>query len=246
MSHVSPLGSVNVSKTHRGGALAIWNTIPWQVFPAHVGGPNVQFTVPFKWGRGRARQRFPRRRRVALTLRSLAFRRRTSELEHASLRAGVRVELQRVVVSPMNVETTRHTHQRGWTIRPALVWLCLRLGEVPPESSTLPRLSIECSTPEPPLGGTSIRRCQCSVTIDTQYPVRFLGADARAVGGGPAGAPRPRPCPCASASCATTSPNASARAVIRSVVPRRIALLAKALTNSFDKHIRRPGTRLFP
>src|SRR5687767_13005155 len=43
-----------------------------------------------------------------------------------------------------------------------------------------------------PRGGTIIRRCQCSVTTDTQVPVRSLGAPARPVGGGPPARP-PRP-----------------------------------------------------
>ena len=103
----------------------------------------VQLTGPlWNWAAAARTRRFPRRHRVALKLRSLACSWRTSELEHASLRAGVRVELQSVVVSPVNVETAGHTHQRRWTIRPALVWLCLRLGEVP-RVSNLPRLSTE-------------------------------------------------------------------------------------------------------
>src|SRR5688572_26522692 len=45
-----------------------------------------------------------------------------------------------------------------------------------------------------PRGGTIIRRCQCSVTTETQVPVRSLGAPARPVGGGPPPARPPRPC----------------------------------------------------
>src|SRR5688572_14259112 len=44
-----------------------------------------------------------------------------------------------------------------------------------------------------PRGGTIIRRCQCSVTTDTQVPVRSFGAPARPLGGGPPARP-PRPC----------------------------------------------------
>src|SRR5687768_14034097 len=43
-----------------------------------------------------------------------------------------------------------------------------------------------------PRGGTIIRRCQCSVTTDTQVPVRSLGAPPRPVGGGPPPARPPR------------------------------------------------------
>src|SRR5687767_1254869 len=43
-----------------------------------------------------------------------------------------------------------------------------------------------------PRGGTIMRRCQCSVTTETQVPVRSLGAPGRPVGGGPPARP-PRP-----------------------------------------------------
>jgi hypothetical protein len=38
----------------------------------------------------------------------------------------------------------------------------------------------------------TIRQRQSSVTTDTHVPVKSTGAPARAVGGGPGGAPRPR------------------------------------------------------
>ena len=59
-----------------------------------------------------------------------------------------------------------------------------------------------------PLGGTSIRRCQCSATTETQYPVKSFSAAARPVAAGPA--PRPGPWARATAGTARATHNASA------------------------------------
>src|ERR1700686_3483384 len=45
--------------------------------------------------------------------------------------------------------------------------------------------------PKSPLGAASMRTCQSSVMTAVQYPVRSIGADAFAVGGGPPRPPRP-------------------------------------------------------
>src|SRR5918996_4040126 len=61
-----------------------------------------------------------------------------------------------------------------------------------------------------PRGGTIIRRCQCSVTTDTQVPVKSLGAPARPVGGGPPARP---PRPWAASSPAATATISAANSV---------------------------------
>src|SRR5688572_9931215 len=78
-----------------------------------------------------------------------------------------------------------------------------------------------------PRGGTIIRRCQCSVTTDTQVPVRSLGAPARPVGGGPpARPPRPwaarSPAPVASISAANRG--SQARRMLLDPAPPREAV----------------------
>src|SRR5688572_26173302 len=62
-----------------------------------------------------------------------------------------------------------------------------------------------------PRGGTIMRRCQCSVTTETQVPVRSLGAAARPVGGGPPPARPPRPWADATPEAAMTTMSAAER-----------------------------------
>src|SRR5688500_11195460 len=88
--------------------------------------------------------------------------------------------------------------------------------------------------------------------IETQCPVRSTGADALAVGGGPAAPRPPRPwgaCACNDAQATSTAPATSHHPRVRVAVtpmrrPRALLLCREALVDGLDEHVRRPRPRI--
>ena len=68
---------------------------------------------------------------VALPLGRGAWRRRTTEMQQAGLRARIGVDSQRVVILPVDVQSARHAHDRGGTVRLALIAGRLIRGRIP-------------------------------------------------------------------------------------------------------------------
>ena len=91
-------------------------------------------------------------------------------MQQARLRAGVHVDLQRVVVRPGDVEATGHSHAAAGAVHPARIRASRRLrhlGHDPTAASSTAETGIRRHVPD---GGESgdIRSIQSSVTSDTQ------------------------------------------------------------------------------
>ena len=119
-----------------------------------------------------ARAGLPRRHRIALQ-RSLRRRGRRAALKckQPRLRAGVHVDLQRVVVGPGDVQPSRHAHAAAGTVDAARIVGWTALPRATPRLRVRHRRHRSRGRRRPtPEGGESgdMRSIQSSVTIETQ------------------------------------------------------------------------------
>ena len=162
----------------RGNSSLAWNhqqglvnttrsSIVPQVTCFHPCGDHVEIAgglLPLRYSPSASPNR-PRRSTLPLRLhRCRRFRRHALEVKQTFLRTGIRIDFRSVVVSPTNVQASRH-----WQDSRCAIGTSCRRPEIGDHIFARRRASeLKGSMKKSPFGGISARRCKCSVTTTTQ------------------------------------------------------------------------------